>query len=59
MIKTKTVTINGVDFQHTYSDSGYLIERDGVQYADAVDPMGTERVYVETSIPLDIIGEIV
>ena len=53
MIKTKTVTINGVDFQHTYSDAGYLIERDGVQYVDAVDPIGTDRVYVEMSVKLE------
>ena len=53
MIKTETLTINGVDYQYTYSDSGYLIERDGVQYADAVDPIDSNRTYTETNIKLE------
>ena len=58
MIKTETLTINGVDYQYTYSDAGFLIERDGVQYADAVDPIGTDRVYTETETRMEDVGEI-
>ena len=50
MIKTEIVTINGKQFQHTYSDSNYMIERDGVLYSDAIDPLNTNRTYTETDI---------
>lgn len=50
MIKIETVTINGVDYQYTYSNEGYLIERDGVQYVEAIDPINTDRIYMETKI---------
>ena len=50
MIKTEIVTINGEQFQHIYSDSNYMIERDGVLYSDAIDPLNTNRTYTETDI---------
>lgn len=54
MIKTETVTINGRDFRKTYSDEGFMIERDGVQYSEAIDPIGFEdRVYSETDIKIE------
>ena len=40
--------INGVMYDYTYSDSGYMIERDGVRYSEAVDPIDSGRVYTET-----------
>ena len=49
MIKTETIIINGVQFQKTWSDANYLIERDGAKYSEAVDPMGVERTYTETN----------
>lgn len=49
MIKTKTLIIGDRNFVKTYSDSGYLIERNGVKYSEAVDPEGSGRVYTETS----------
>ena len=48
MIVTETVTINGKEFIRNYSDAGYLIERDGVRYGEAIDPVGYDRVYTET-----------
>ena len=51
MIYTETITINGKQFDHTYSDT-YFIERDGVRYSDAVDPLNSGRQYTETDIPL-------
>ena len=54
MIKTETITINGKAFIHTYSDNGYMVERDGVQYNEAIDPVGFEdRVYTETGVKIE------
>ena len=48
MIQTENITINGRQLTRTYSDSGYYIQRDGVQYAEAIDPAGSGRTYTET-----------
>ena len=48
MLIKEVVTINGTEFNHTYSDAGFYIERDGVQYSDAIDPIDIEREYIET-----------
>ena len=54
MIKTETVTINDREFLRTYSDEGFMIERDGVQYSEAIDPIGFEdRVYTETDVKIE------
>ena len=52
IIQTKK-EINGVVFAYTYSDSGFMIERDGVCYSEAVDPLDSGRVYTETDEPID------
>lgn len=38
MIHTETITLNGKQYDRTYSDT-YYIERDGAQYIEAVDPL--------------------
>lgn len=48
MIYTEIVTINGKQYKRTYSDT-YTIERDGVEYYEAVDPVDGDRVYTETT----------
>lgn len=48
MIQTENITINNTDFDRTYSDCGFYIERDGVKYSDAVDPKNSGRTYTET-----------
>lgn len=48
MIVTETITLNGVDYLHNYSDAGFVIERDGERYADAIDPLDSGRTYTET-----------
>ena len=48
MIKTETITIRGRQMARTYSDAGMMIERDGVRYSEAVDPIGSGRTYTET-----------
>ena len=53
MIKTESMTINGKAFVRTYSDSGYLVERDGVRYGEAVDPAEFGRTYTETDEPIE------
>ena len=53
MIKTEIITINGVQFQKTWSDANYLIERDGAKYSEAIDPIDIERIYTETNELID------
>ena len=46
--------INGIVYSYTYSDSGYMIERGGVRYSEAVDPIDSGRLYTETDEPIDV-----
>ena len=50
MVVRENITINGREFVKNYSDSGYMIERDGVRYGEAIDPIeySNERIYTET-----------
>lgn len=48
MIVQTTKEINGVLYDYSYSDSGYMIERDGAKYSEAVDPLNSNREYTET-----------
>ena len=48
MLIKEVVTINGTEFNHTYSDAGFYIERDGVEYSDDIDTIDIEREYIET-----------
>ncbi len=52
MIKTEyySTRSDGVKLYRTYSTEGKMIERDGVMYAEAIDPEGTNRVYTETDV---------
>lgn len=38
----------GVALTRAYSDAGYYIERDGIEYAEAIDPTELGRTYTET-----------
>lgn len=53
MIKTENLTINGRPFVRTFSDSGYMVERDGVRYFEAIDPAEFGRTYTETDELID------
>ena len=53
MIVTENLTINGKAFIRTYSDSGYMVERDGVRYGEAIDPAELGRTYTETDEPIE------
>lgn len=54
MLVTEELVINGDKFVKNYSDRGLFIERDGVQYEEAVDPIEYKdtRIYTETDIPI-------
>ena len=57
MIIQTTKEINGVVYDYAYSNSGYMIERGGVRYSEAVDPIDSGRVYTETDEPLDVAAQ--
>lgn len=50
MLYTETVTIDGREFTHTWSDL-YTVEREGVEYDEAYDPAEFGRTYTETANP--------
>ena len=50
MIQTEIITINDRPLTRTYSDGGYYIQRDGVQYVEAIDPANSGRAYEEISV---------
>ena len=54
MIVQTTKEIDCVVYDYSYSDSGYMIERDGVRYSEAVDPLDSCMVYAETDEPIDM-----
>ena len=53
MIKSEITNISGKQYRRTYSDSGYYIERDGMQFSEAVDFLGADFVYTETNIKIE------
>ena len=53
MIVQTTQEINGVMYAYTYSDSGFMIERDGVEYSEAVDVTDAPYTYTETETPIE------
>ena len=53
MIIQTTKEINGVMYAYTYSDSGFMIERDGVEYSEAVDVTDAPYTYTETETQIE------
>ena len=53
MIKTENIIVDGKQLIRTYSDAGFYIERDGVIYNEAVDPLNTSRTYEESDIYIE------
>ena len=53
MIKTELIMVDGHRLRRTWSDAGFMIERDGAVYSEAVDPAEFDRVYTETEIPVE------
>jgi hypothetical protein len=48
MLKNEIVTFNGIEYIRTWSDINMMIERDGVLYEEAIDPIDSGRIYTET-----------
>ena len=57
MIVQEIITIDGNQYKRTSSDLGYMLERDGVLYEEAVDPIASNREYTETEIPCSEDGD--
>ena len=54
MIQKINFKLNNKDFIYTYSDKFVYIKREGIEYVDAIDPVGFDREYAETNTPLPI-----
>ena len=56
MIRTEhyMTRADGVELTRTWSDAGMMIERDGIRYAEAIDPTHLGRVYTETDEPVEM-----
>ena len=52
MVIQTTRTLNGIEYDYTYSNAGRYIVRDGESYGEAYDPLNSGRVYTEG----DVIG---
>ena len=53
MIETGLITVDNRQLRRTWSDAGFMIERDGAQYSEAVDLAEFDRVYTETDMPVE------
>ena len=60
MIQKINFKLNNKDFIYTYSDKFVYIERENVEYVDAVDPVGFDRKYTETNtlLPIEVIASV-
>jgi hypothetical protein len=57
MVITETIEINEKEYIRNYSDDGFYIEREGVKYSEAIDPIGFDRMYTETDEKIEVEGE--
>ena len=53
IVETYSTREDGVKLVHTYSDRGVMIEREGIRYAEAIDPEEFGRTYTETDEPIN------
>ena len=57
MIKTELIMVDERQLRRTWSDAGFMIERDGEMYSEAVDPAEFDRVYTETDILIEVMED--
>ena len=57
MIKTEMIMTDNRQLRRTWSDAGFMIERDGEMYSEAVDPAEFDRVYTETDILIEVMED--
>lgn len=48
---------DGVILNRTYSDEGFMVEREGVRYSEAIDPAEFNRQYIETDELIEPVEE--
>lgn len=53
MIISETIKLNDTNYTKTYSSTGFYIERNGIYYTEAIDPLGSGREYTETAILIE------
>lgn len=55
MVVREQIEIKGKQYIKNYSDRRMYIERDGVKYEEAIDPIefAEERIYTETDEPIE------
>ena len=53
MIQTELIVVDERQLRRTWSDAGFMIERDGAMYSEAVDPLDSGRTYTETEVPME------
>ena len=53
MIKTEMIMADNRQLRRTWSDAGFMIERDGAVYSETVDPAEFDRVYTETDVLIE------
>lgn len=58
MIIRENLNINGKPFVKTCSSEGFMVEREGVRYCEAIDPAELERIYTETEVFCEEMTEI-
>lgn len=58
MIQREILTVGGKAFAKTWSDRGKMIERDGVFYEEAIDPVEFARSYTETDEEIVLTEEV-
>ena len=56
----ENIEIKGKQFVKNYSDLGFYIERDGIKYEEAYDPIeyADERYYTETDESIEPVEEV-
>ena len=54
MIVKITKEIDGIEYDYTYSDTGFKIERGGGIYDEAFDQLGSNLEYTETDEPVEV-----
>jgi len=52
MIQSEIVNIRDKQYTRTWSDEGLMLERDGILYEEAIDPIDSARVYTESLHPI-------
>lgn len=50
MVKLKIEMVGDTEFEYRYSDEGRYLLRDGAEYTEAWDPIGSGRKYTEGDI---------